>query len=58
MFYIWSHPPIKLQKLLGTSAKKTGKMWEFFQSQGPPPSPKFGNPMFVRRKKIMVYFAF
>ena len=34
---------------LGTLPKKiNGKMWEFFQSGGPPPSPLFGNPMFVK----------
>ena len=33
-------------------------MWEFFPSRGPtPPSPQFGNPMFVK-KKNMVYFGF
>ena len=40
----------------GTSAKKPGKMWEFFPSRGPP-SPLFGNDTLVW-EKIMVYFVF
>ena len=44
--------PDKIAKAFRDVCKKTGKMWEFFQSQGPPtPSPQFGNAMFVRRKK-------
>ena len=27
--------------------KKNGKMWEFFPTRGPPPSPLFGNDTFV-----------
>ena len=42
--------------LRDVAKKKNGKMWEFFPSGGPPPSPLFGNDTFV--KKNMVYFAF
>ena len=41
---------------LGTFPKKTWKCGKFSQV-GDPPSPQFGNVMFVR-KKIMVYSAF
>ena len=47
---------IKLETL---AEEKNGKVWEFLPSRGPPPpSPQFGNPMFVREKLIVVYFAF
>ena len=38
------------QSDLGTlPKKKNGKMWEFFPSGGPPPSPLFGNDTFVKK---------
>ena len=42
--------------MLAHLKKITGKCGNFSQVWDPP-SPQFGNPMFVR-KKIMVYFAF
>ena len=38
--------------------KKNGKMWEFFPSGGPPPSPLFGNDMFFFSKKLWFILHF
>ena len=42
---------------LGTFPKKTKKMWEFSQV-GDPPSPQFGNVMFVRRTRLWFILHF
>ena len=44
------------QKYWSGIVTKNGKMWELFLSRGPPPSPLFGNDMFVRKKWFILHF--